>query len=328
MTTDRPPSPRAAGDVFGRIRASCARVAAAATHVAIVPERLESYADELAPHVRPANTAGARPGDPEAVAAFTITLDAVNFGSGWFPVVRKRPGLSGYRTVAATLADHVSAHGAIRADWLRSVDAGDCARVFGQPIGEPAIDELMALFATALNHLGTFVGEHGDDTFLGLIRRADGSAAALLALLRQMPFYRDVHDHPTGEVWFYKRAQITAHDLAIAFGGRGPGRFHDLDRLTMFADNLVPHVLRLDGMLRFSDPLVARIEAGTDIGVGSVEEVEVRACGLHAVELLVGRLARVGRPVTAGDLDTVLWTRGAEPRYKSRPRHRARCVYY
>ena len=39
---------------------------------------------------------------------------------------------------------------------------------------------------------------------------------------------------------FYKRAQIVASDLALA----GVAEFDDLDRLTIFADNLVPHVLR------------------------------------------------------------------------------------
>ena len=34
-------------------------------------------------------------------AAFWLTLDAINFGSGWFPTLRKRPGQTGYRTIAA-----------------------------------------------------------------------------------------------------------------------------------------------------------------------------------------------------------------------------------
>lgn len=65
-----------------------------------------------------------------------------------------------------------------------------------------------------------------------------------------------------------------------------------------------------------------------DIPVGSVEAVEIRACGLHAVELLVAEIRASGRAVTAGELDSVLWNRGADERYKSRPRHRSRCVYY
>ena len=55
----------------------------------------------------------------------------------------------------------------------------------------------------------------------------------------------------------------------------------------MFADNLVPHVLRLDGVLWFDPELVARIERGELIEHGSPEEVEIRACAVHAVELIV-----------------------------------------
>ena len=32
-------------------------------------------------------------------------MDAINFGSGWFPTLRKRAGLSGYNTIAAALSD-------------------------------------------------------------------------------------------------------------------------------------------------------------------------------------------------------------------------------
>ena len=62
--------------------------------------------------------------------------------------------------------------------------------------------------------------------------------AARLDARRRMPFFDDVG--------FWKRAQIVPNDLALA----GVAEFDDLDRLTIFADNLVPHVLRVDGVLR------------------------------------------------------------------------------
>ena len=34
-----------------------------------------------------------------------LVLDSINFGSGWFPTLRKRPGMSGYFTVASSLTD-------------------------------------------------------------------------------------------------------------------------------------------------------------------------------------------------------------------------------
>ena len=74
-----------------------------------------------------------------------------------------------------------------------------------------------------------------------MVADAGGSAERLAAALAEgMPFFRDEG--------FYKRAQIVANDLALA----GVAEFEDLDRLTIFADNLVPHVLRVDGVLRYA----------------------------------------------------------------------------
>jgi hypothetical protein len=98
--------------------------------------------------------------------------------------------------------------------------------------------------------------------------------------------------------------------------------------LTIFADNLVPHVLRVDGILQYTDKLAARIDAGHLIPAGSPEEVEIRASALHAAELLVAALRSRGQPVSAMGLDYVLWNRGQQPYYKARPRHRTRTIFY
>jgi hypothetical protein len=165
-------------------------------------------------------------------------------------------------------------------------------------------------------------------SFVGPLSAADGSAESLVGLLAEMPYYRDVACYGELEVPFFKRAQITAADLHLAFGGQGWGQFGDLDRLTIFADNVVPHVLRLDGVLRYDGALVERILGGELIPAGSQEEVEIRACAVHAVELLADACRGSGRPVTARDLDALLWNRGRGQRYKSVPRHRTRTVFY
>src|SRR2546430_1584950 len=71
-------------------------------------------------------------GSREDVAAYLLTLDAINFGSGWFPTVRKRPGCSGYYTVASALADKFRAGGPWSAEELRELDAPAVARVLEQ----------------------------------------------------------------------------------------------------------------------------------------------------------------------------------------------------
>ncbi len=319
-------------DLFARIRAACAAVAARAVAIRIDGERLARYAAELPP---PSAAPGIDPdrhrlGRGEETVAFFLTLDAINFGSGWFPHLRKRAGMSGYFTVASSLTDAYAARGGpLPAEELAAITPRACAEIFGQePDAEP-VAELMRLFARALNDLGELLAKRYGGRFGALVEEAGGSAERLVGLLAEMPFYRDVARYGDLEVPFYKRAQLTAADLALAFDGAGAGRFGDLDRLTIFADNLVPHVLRLDGVLVYDEAVAARIDAESLLPAGSPVEVEIRACAVHAVELLAAELARLGRPATAMALDYLLWTRGQRPEYKrTKPRHRTRTVFY
>jgi hypothetical protein len=263
-----------------------------------------------------------------------VTLDAVNFGSGWFPRLRKRAGRSGYYTVAMGLKDRFDGEGPWPAAELAELAPADLARATGQALDDPEVAELMGLYAQALNDLGRLLAERYGGRFEGLIEEAGGSAERLVAALARMPLYRDVaHYGDLGsagaiEVPFYKRAQITAADLALAFEGRGPGRFADLDELTAFADNLVPHVLRMEGALRYAPALAKRIDAGEPIAAGSPEEIEIRAAGLHAVERIVAAMRADGARATAREIDMILWQRGQRPEMKAHPRHRTRCCFY
>jgi hypothetical protein len=133
-----------------------------------------------------------------------------------------------------------------------------------------------------------------------------------------MPLFHDVWPYRGLEVPLFKRAQLAAGDLALA-----GFEFDDLHRLTMFADNLVPHVLRVEGVLRYEPNLLARIEGEELIPPGSEEEIEIRAVALHAVELLTEVV-----PLTAMQLDMWLWNEGRLPRYKAEPRHRTRTTAY
>ncbi len=316
--------------LFDRIRAACAEVAGRARHVRIDAPALDALAERLAregappPSLDPARESLG--GDAETVA-FVLTLDTINFGSGWFPHLRKRPGCSGYLTIAGALREHFERAGPWSVAELERLEAADLARLLDQPL-EPPVDELMALFARALRDLGRFLRESHAGRFEGPVEAADGSAERLVRDLASMPLYRDVERYEELEVPFYKRAQITVSDLALAFGGEGPGRFRDLERLTLFADNLVPHVLRMEGVLRYAPALAERIDREETIPLGSAEEVEIRAVALHAVEELVAGCLRRGFATSAHELDHRLWDRGQAPEIKAVPRHRTRCTFY
>ena len=292
------------------IRAAAASVAARARHVRIAEDAIGPYAATLPAESPPApDLEGA---GLEDRAAFSLTLNAINFGSGWFPTLRKAPGMSGFRTVEAGLR----AHGPWSADELAAMTREEIAAAVGQDPGH----ELMGHFAVHLRELGERVRDEHDGSFLNLALSGDGSAVALVERLASWPTWRDVSTYDGDEVPFYKRAQIAAADLALA--GIAPA--DDLAELTLFADNLVPHVLRVDGVLEVDPELVARIESEQLLEHDSPEEVELRACALHAVELLVAAHGAT----TATAVDNTLWNRGAQPRYKAIPRHRARTTDY
>ncbi len=302
-----------------QLRDASAKVAAGARHVRIEFQAIPAYAAGLplaAPTGGPDPEAHLIDGTREALAAFWLTLDAVNFGSGWFPTLRKRAGHSGYHTIAGGLPDRFVGSGPWSAEALAQIDRAEIAETLGQDPGH----ELMELFARSLRDLGRHVVDKHGGSFTALVDSAGGSGVALVEHLAGRDCFADASPYDGLTIPFLKRAQITAADLARA----GVAEFGDLDRLTMFADNLVPHVLRLDGILRFEPSLVARIDREELIEHGSPEEVELRACALHAVELIVA--AQPG--ACAADVDQLLWLRGGEPRYKALPRHRSRCTAY
>lgn len=315
-----------ADGLFDRVRRACDTVADRAAHVTVDLGALARLAATIEPEDPPLLPEERPQGDAGAMATEIVVWNAVNFGSGWFPVLRKRDGLSGARTLAESLADHVARHGPPTAEWLLAADAATCAEVFGQPHPGP-VDDLLDLFATAWRELGELLVDRYDGSAAALVEDAGGSAARLVATVGSLPLAHDVSRYGSGdaeiEVPFYKRAQITVSHLVRAFGGEGLGRFDDADRLTAFADNLVPHVLRMAGVLVYDDDLAGRIEREELLEPGSPEEVEIRACGLHAVELLA---ARTG--VAAAAIDHQLWQRGQDPAVKAVPRHRCRCSWY
>ena len=239
-----------------------------------------------------------------------------------------RPRRPERTTFYTSLEEHFAAQGAWSAAQLRALDAAACARVFGQDAPSAGAAELMSLFARALNDLGRFLLEGYAGRFEGPLEAAAGRAVRLVELLASMPLYRDVARYDDFDVPFYKRAQITAADLAAGLEERGLGRFVDIDELTLFADNLVPHVLRCEGVLRYTAELERRIDVGEIIAPGSPEEVEIRACAVHAVEGCAAAAGRAGRRVSARHLDQLLWNRGQSREIKARPRHRTRTPYY
>src|SRR3954470_21394272 len=140
------------------VRRHCAEVAASARFVSIDLDAAEAIEPGPPPALDPRTHY--LEGGPEETAAFLLTLDAINFGSGWFPTLRKRPGRSGYFTLAVSLRERFATHGRWSAHDLARIEHVEVAAVTGQDPGH----ELVRLWTDSLRALGERVSaEHGGD---------------------------------------------------------------------------------------------------------------------------------------------------------------------
>ena len=123
-----------------------------------------------------------------------------------------------------------------------------------------------------------------------------------------MPFFDDAG--------FWKRAQIAPNDLALA----GVTDFRDLDRLTIFADNLVPTSCGWTAFCATTppSPRASTLESSSRRRSRGARDPGLRGPCLRAALGAHGRARAV--------LDTWLWNRGQAPEYKAVPRHRTRTV--
>ncbi len=286
------------------LRSACAEVTSRARWVRVETSALEGYAQGV--FADKSRYAVPICQNPAEEATRTLILDAINFGSGWFPTLRKRPGLSGYRTIAANLQAHFESKGPWTASELQALTPPQLAHILDQRPDHP----LMALYAASLNDLGAHLGDGFDP---------GDSAVELAGRLAEWSCFQDASRYEELTLPFLKRAQIAAADLHRA----GAATYDDLHRLTIFADNLVPHVLAVDGILVLAPALADTIAAERLLVHDSPPEVELRACAVHACALLAQ-----ATDITEAELDALLWERGGGARYKALPRPRCRCTAY
>ncbi|PNX94237.1 hypothetical protein L195_g017409 [Trifolium pratense] len=183
---------------------------------------------------------------------------------------------------------------AFDADRLQKYTGPQLRELLNWPRPLPLEDERVRL----LHEVGIELERSFDGKASNLVEQCGKSAMNLVALVaRHFPgrtfapvlvfhclSFRDHSVYKGRQVFLYKRAQIFVADLYGAFGGQGYGEFKDISSLTIMADYIVPAVLQQLGILKFSPTLASTIEASGEICPGTEEEVELRACSIHAVE--------------------------------------------
>lgn len=250
--------------------------------------------------------------DREETAAYVLALDSINFGSGYFD------GALEYTVIAEGLKRAFERKELHRPEQWSAVNP----EYFSQLLSLP-MNDLFPLFAKHLQASGRIIAAEYQGRVLSLLEQSEYSAVRLAGIVASWDSFKDVANYKGREVPFMKRAQILAADMHLALSG-----FSDMDQLTMFADNMVSHVLRCDGILEYDDVLAAKIDKGEYVPAGSAEEVEIRAAAIHTVELIRHEMHKQWPRITAVNIDHMLWHRGYEPELYAKPRHRTLTTAY
>ena len=155
-----------------------------------------------------------------------------------------------------------------------------------------------------LREVGRIVQERYYGNFSEVAEAAGEDALQLVDLLvGEFPSFKDTAEYTGHEIQFHKRAQLLASDISQLEGYR----LRSTDQLTACADYILSMVLRYHGVLRYSSELSAKVDNKIELPKGSVEEVEIRAHTLVAVEAMKKRL---GNLWTAMQINDALWLAG------------------
>jgi hypothetical protein len=274
--------------------------------------------------------------DRAGIADFVLTATSINFAFTDFETRKRWEVQAGGRTFADADGLHYCLQRALAGGvpildggYLRSVDVDDLRALFSGGTSEL---QLLDERARILRDVGETLVERYDGRFSNVLAAAspgrlyDGGRGFLELLVRDFPRFDDTAEYGGRTVRFWKLAQLSVWILqASQPGGAG---FADLDRLTAFADYIVPAALRVLGITRYSDELEAAIRAGRPLEAGSPWEVEIRAHTIYACDELTRRINDLRPPelrVIVPQVDARLWVPVHRTHY---PHHLTQTTYY
>lgn len=271
----------------------------------------------------------------ERTVNWILLLDALNFcfwadpGQPRWRVEWRGQILDGYAALAAALTRAVEeGHPLWDANFLARLSERSLSDILRPIPGAPEIPMLTVRTSNA-REVGRVLLDRYQGQFTRSVEQSAGSAVALVRLLAdEFRSFHDVTQWRGLTLPFLKRAQICVADLSAAFAGERWGAFHDLDRLTAFADYKLPQLLRAEDVLTYTPDLGTKVDSYTPIPAGSEEEIAIRSATVCAVELLRRALRERGIERTASAIDYRLWDASQHLGASVKPYHRTRTMFY
>jgi hypothetical protein len=130
-------------------------------------------------------------------------------------------------------------------------------------------------------------------------------------MVKEFPRFNDVSEFEGHEIKFYKLAQLGVWMLYSTLHKSGKFQLDDPEKMTAFADYIVPVGLRLVGITSYSPELENAINTHQPIPRDSRREIEIRAHCIYATALLAEEVNKFRGPkeqVIIPQIDARLWT--------------------
>ena len=232
--------------------------------------------------------------DPDVLMDFTLVVNTMNFAFTDFSTgVKFETDYMGKRWCDSE-AMLACLHRAINAgipffsgDYLAKVTRTDLESVFAGTIEMPMLDERVVLF----NEVGRVLVEKYQGRYSKFVRscapRLYANGDGLLErLTTEFPRFRDVSSYQGSDVHIYKLAQLGIWGMHLALSPRGAWKLEDADKLTAFADYIVPVGLRVMGIFEYAPALEKQINDLVEVKRDSDAEIELRASSIYVIAKL------------------------------------------
>lgn len=196
--------------------------------------------------------------------------------------------------------------------FLAQVTRPELGRIFAANIELPMLDEKMQI----LHQVGATLAAKYNGRFHNFVKSCsqrlyDNGNGLVDRLVAEFPRFNDVCDYNGHMVKIFKLPQLAIWFLYTSLRTSGTFEIADLDKMTAFADYIVPVALRLLGITSYSPELENAINKYQLIPRDSPQEVEIRAHCIYALALLAEEINRLRPPdlqIIMPQLDARLWT--------------------
>jgi hypothetical protein len=173
-----------------------------------------------------------------------------------------------------------------------------------------------------LNELGTKMVNTFNANPLNILESVNYDAIELMELiLKSFKSFEDQEYYNGRIIHFNKKAQLLTSDINYILELNGEPSLKNIEQITACADYKMPFILREFGILEYSESLSRIIDNRIVIEKGAIEEIEIRAFTIYAIEKMREEYKRNSIHNRTTHINDFLWLVSQIKNPKQKPYH-------